>query len=108
MKRNGHKWARIVAERVADRIREVSPEGLGHWKLAFEIVATASDTFMDRLKEWETKDSADTRLNLEVASTTLIGAWAEAARQWKEAGRPPLEKPADVGKVEAGVGELVS
>jgi len=107
MKRNGHERARIVAERVADRIREVSPEGLGHWKLAFEIVATASDTFMDALAEWEAEDSTVTRSHLEVASADLIGAWAEAACQWKEAGCPTLEDT-NVREFQVGVGELVS
>ena len=105
MKRNGHERARIVAERVADRIREVSPEGLGHWKLAFEIVATASDTFMDALAEREAEDSTVTRSHLEVASADLIGAWAEAARQWKEAGCPTLDKTKG-RTVEANVEEL--
>ena len=99
--------ARIVCERVAERIHEVSPVGLGRWVPAFEVVAAASDTFMDRLKEWETEDSADTRLNLEVAGTTLIGAWAEASRQWKEEGRPSLAEAND-REAEGAVGELVS
>ena len=99
--------ARIVADRVAARIREVSPEGLGRWAPAFDFVATVSDTFMDALAEWEKEDSTDTRLNLEVASTTLIGAWAEAARRWREAGRPPLEEM-NANEVESDVGELVS
>lgn len=105
MKRNGHERARIVAERVADRIREVSPEGLGHWKLAFEIVATASDTFMDALAEWEAEDSTVTRSHLEVASADLIGAWAEAACQWKEAGCPTLNKT-NIKTVEVDVEKL--
>ena len=105
MKRNGHERARIVAERVADRIREVSPEGLGHWKLAFEIVATASDTFMDALAEWEAEDSTVTRSHLEVAGADLIGVWAEAACQWKEAGCPTLDKT-NVKTVEVDVEKL--
>ena len=89
--------ARIVAGRVAARIREVAPEGLGRWDLAWELVAAPSDAFMDRLAEWETTDSPLTRSQLETASADLVEAWAEAARQWTEAGRPTLE-----------VGELVS
>jgi len=100
--------ARIVCERVAALIREVVPVGLGRWSPAFEFVAAASDRFMDRLKEWETEDSAHTRLNLEAASKDLVEAWAEAARQWTEAGQPALERPTDGDKVEVGVGELVS
>ena len=92
-----HEKARIVAERVAALVREVAPEGLGHWDPAWELVAAPSDVFMDRLAEWEATDSPVTRSQLEAASTALVEAWAEAARQWAEAGRPTLE-----------VGELVS
>ncbi len=100
--------ARIVAERVAKRIHEVSPVGLGHWEPVWEIVGNPSDVFMDALAEWETEDSSDMRSKLEVASTDLIEAWAEAARRWKAAGRPPLEKANDVSAVETDVEELVS
>ncbi len=72
--------ARIVATRVADRIREVAPTGLGQFDLAWELVAAPSDVFLDALAEWETEDSPTTRSKLEAASTALISAWAEAAR----------------------------
>ena len=98
--------ARILAERVAARIREVSPEGLGSWDPAWDYIGDPSDVFMDALAEWEKADSPSTRSKLETASTDLIDAWAEAARRWNEAGSPPLEKPAD--EVESDVGELVS
>ena len=99
--------ARIVAERVAARIREVSPVGLGHWDPAFELVAAPSDAFMDALAGWQSEDSPATRSKLEAAATDLIEAWAEAARQWKEAGCPVLAETND-REAEAGVGELVS
>ena len=100
--------ARIVAERVAARIREVSPEGLGHWEPAWELVAGPSDRLLDALAEWEAEDSPATRSEVEAASTALVRAWAEAARRWKEAGRPPIETPSDADEVEIGVEELVS
>ena len=99
--------ARIVAERVAARIREVTPVGLGHWEPVWELVAEPSDRFMDALAEWQTGDSPSTRSKLEAASADLIETWAEAARQWKEAGSPPLGET-NVREFQAGVGELVS
>ena len=99
--------ARIVAERVAARIREVSPYGLGRWGPAWDHIDTPSDEFMDRLAEWERADTTDTRHTLKVASEVLIEAWAEAARQWKEAGCPTLAET-NAGKVRSDVGELVS
>ena len=100
--------ARIVAERVAERIREVAPSGLGRWGPVLGLVVRPSDFYMDALAEWETEDSPFTRSTLEAASTHLIDAWAEAARQWTMAGRPTLDDPADAIEVEVGVEELVS
>ena len=88
-----HEKARIVADRVAARIREVSPEGLGRWDPAWDHIGTPSDVFMDALKEWEKADSTDNRSKLEVASADLIEAWAEAARQWEAMGGPSLHEP---------------
>ena len=99
--------ARTVCERLAARIREVVPVGLGRWEPVWTLVASPSDVFMDALKEWENEDSPTTRPDLEAAFTDLVRAWAEAAHQWEEAGCPSLEETND-REVEAGVGELVS
>ena len=82
--------ARIVAQRVAARIREVVPVGLGHWGPVWDLVAMPSDVFMDALAEWQTEDSSSSRRKLQAASTDLISAWAEAALCWEEEGRPTL------------------
>ena len=100
-----HDKARVVAGRVTARVREVAPPGLGHWDLAWELVAQPSDVFMDALADWRAEDSFTTRMALEAASTVLVAAWAEAARQWEEAGRPTHGETDDV---EVGAGELVS
>ena len=91
-----HKKARIVAERVAARIREVAPEGLGHWHPAGDLVVPKADAFLDRLAEWETTDSPGTRARVETAGAALVEAWAGAARQWEEAGRPALGETDEV------------
>ena len=105
---NRREKARIVAGRVAKRIREVAPSGLGRWGSALGLVVTPSDVYMDALAEWEAEDSITNRVALEAASTALIDAWAEAARQWTAAGRPTLQDLADANAVEIGVEELVS
>ena len=98
---------RIVAQRVAWRISGVVPVGLGHWGPVWSLIATPSDAFFDALAEWQTGDSPSTRSKLEAASADLIETWAEAARQWKEAGSPPLDET-NVREFQAGIGELVS
>lgn len=85
--------ARILAERVAARIREVTPVGLGRWEPVWDLVAMLSDVFMDALAEWVAEDSPFTRSKLEAASVDLIDAWAAAARKWTEAGCPTLDEP---------------
>ena len=83
----GREKARIVAGRVAARIREVAPPGLGRWGPTWRLVDVPSDIFMDALKDWDTEDSPTTRSKLEAASAELIEAWAEATRTWEAAGR---------------------
>ena len=90
-----HEKARVVAERVASRIREVTPEGLGHWGPTWGLVDVPSDVYMDALAEWETEDTPTTRSELEAASAALIKSWAQARREWEEAGRPTHDEPED-------------
>ena len=102
---SANERARIVADRVAVRIREVVPEELGRWAPPWDYISSSSDVFMDALKEWENTDSPSTRSHVEVASTDLIGAWAEAARQWEAAGCPRLDG-SNTKADEVGVGEF--
>ena len=92
MKPDQHERARIVAERVVRRIREVVPAGLGHWGPSWGPVAVPSDMFYDRLREWEAEDSPATRSKLEAASAELIEVWKEVGRRWEAAGRPGFDK----------------
>ena len=85
--------ARVAAGRVADRVREVTPEGLGRWDRTWGFVAVSSDAFMDALAEWETEDTPTTRTELEATAAAFIGAWAQAGREWEAAGRPTHDEP---------------
>ena len=44
---------RILAEKVARRIGEVTPAGLGRWGDAWTLVEEPSDAFLDALAAWE-------------------------------------------------------
>ena len=90
---NRHEKARIVAGRVAARIREVAPPGLGRWGPTWRLVDAPSDACMDALAEWASEDTPTTRTALAAASKLLVEAWAEAARQWEAAGRPTHLEP---------------
>lgn len=77
----------LICARVAKRIGEVAPKGLGHWEEAWDIVAGPSDEFFDRLHEWESRDAPDTRAALEAAVNEFVRAWRRAAQAWETAGR---------------------
>ena len=85
--------ARIVAERVAVRLAQVTPEGLSRWGPTWGLVDVPSDVYMDALSLWEESDTPTTRSELEAASTALIGAWSSAAQKWEAAGRPTHDEP---------------
>lgn len=84
---------RRVAERVAHRIREVAPKGLGRWGPAWEHVAAPSDAFLDRLRAWERHDAPETREALQDAADDLVRAWRRADDAWDAAGRPEDAAP---------------
>lgn len=86
-----HERARVIAGRVAARVREVAPPGLGRWDLTWDLVAAPSDAFLDSLSEWEEADTPTGRSELSATATALVEAWAESARQWEAAGRPEPE-----------------
>ena len=98
---NRREKARVVAGRVAARIRDVSPEGLGRWAPTWGYIGAPSDAFIDALKDWEKVDSPSTRRRLESAIDALVEGWKEAARQWHDAGRPCL------AQAEPGIGATV-
>jgi hypothetical protein len=88
--------ARVVAGRVAARIRKVAPPGLGHWGPTWGLVDVPSDVYMDALSAWEEADTPTSRSELEAAGEALIEAWAAAGRRWEAAGRPTHDEPEKV------------
>ncbi|HSW29670.1 MAG TPA: hypothetical protein VLH75_09350 [Longimicrobiales bacterium] len=80
--------ARRILDAVVERVREVSPAGLGHWTPAWELVHRPGDRFLDALKLWQEEDSPGTRGALQGAAEAFVGAWQEAARRWEAEGRP--------------------
>lgn len=80
--------SRVVCERVAGRIREVSPAGLGRWGPTFEIVRDPSEGFLAALEGWLDDDTDQTRQDLQRAADALVRAWREAGRRFRERDRP--------------------
>lgn len=72
--------AKEICQRIAFEIDRVTPEGLGHWDLAWKIVEGPSNDFLDGLALWEEEDTERTRETLNWAATELVKAWAEAGQ----------------------------
>ena len=80
--------SRTLCRRLTQQIADEVPEGLGRWDGAWSIVAVPSDAFLDRLREWESLDNAETRERVNRAAGDLLAAWRRAAQEWDHAGRP--------------------
>ena len=70
--------ARKIAWSVAERIRQVSTEGLGRWDSAWELVAEPSDVFMDALYQWEQSGKPDDLDAVHRTAEALLDAWRKA------------------------------
>lgn len=81
---------RVLCQRVARRIGEVAPVGIGKWAPAWSMVSHASDDFLDRLWEWEGGDTPGSRAALTAAAASLVRGWRRAGVAWEDAGRPLL------------------
>jgi hypothetical protein len=85
-----HERARVVCNRVAERVAVVAPSGLGRWGHAWAMVEAPSTAFLDALLRWEHAETDEEALRDEVraAADTLVQAWTDAAKAWDAAGRP--------------------
>ncbi len=81
---------RQVAERVAEKIRDVTPAGLGAhgWDFSRAYVQPHEDPYLDALNAWAQQDTPDTRKALQRAAERYVGAWKRAGEEWQRVGRP--------------------
>jgi len=86
--------ARQVAERVAEKIRDVPPERLGSdgWEFTRQHVQHFEDPYLDALNAWGREDSEETRARLRDAAERFVGAWRRAGEEWEAAGRPQVRE----------------
>lgn len=85
---------RLICRRVAERVRKVAPEGIGHWDPAWDYVAAPSDRFLDALDVWLGDDNEETRSHLQAAADDLIQAWMKAGHEYESMKQPRDEVPA--------------
>ena len=85
---------RQVAERVAEKIGDVTPAGLGAhgWDFSRAYVQPHEDPYLDALNAWAKEDMPDTREALQRAAELYVGAWKRAGEEWEAAGRPQVRE----------------
>jgi hypothetical protein len=86
-----NEQGRLVAQKVVRRIGEVAPEGIGHWKPAFDEVREPSEAFLDALNAWEHEDTLATREALQAAADELVRAWRRVGEAWQAGGCPSFQ-----------------
>ena len=79
---------RRICEKLARRIGEVTPDGLGRWDEAWERVREPSDRFLDALTAYLEEDAPETRARVQRAADDLVRAWRSAGEAWKAQGPP--------------------
>lgn len=82
------KRGKVVCQRVAEKVREVTPPGLGRWDRLMEFVLEPDNRFFDALAVWLDHDNATTRADLQDAADNLVRAWRAAGRRFEAEGRP--------------------
>ena len=87
---------RHICGKVARRISEVAPQGLGRWDDAWDRVREPSDAFLDALAAFLEADTPETRDRIQRAADTLVRAWRLAGQEWEAHGRPGADAVEEV------------
>ena len=86
--------AKRIASIVAERVRQVSTEGLGRWEPTWEIVAVPSDRFMDSLYHWEQSGTRDNLEAVHQSAEALVNSWRVADTKFKVSRLADMKVPA--------------
>ena len=78
-----HERARNLCRRLSHDVAAVAPLGIGRWGPAWDIVESASTSFLDSLDAWERRegDVGDVR----EAYDAVVEAWRMAAAEYQGA-----------------------
>lgn len=89
MTREGRR--RLICQKLARRISEVVPPGMGRWDEIWDRVAEPSDRFLDALEAFLHADTPETRRHVYAAVDELVHTWRRAGQEWEALGRPQLQ-----------------
>ena len=76
----GHR----LCQRLAGRIADVAPRGIGHWDRAWEIVDGPSAAYVIALTSWEADPSDLTMQRVTDTYERVVEAWRQAAAEYAE------------------------
>ena len=73
-----------LCHRLAARVADIAPEGVGRWDRAWDIVAPADVAFMIALNAWESDPTENTKDCVKAAYNDVLDAWRRAAAEFEE------------------------
>lgn len=85
--------ARELCRRLTADVHAVAPPGLGRWGRAWQLVAGATDAFLDELHAWEHDGSRHRVEHIQHLYDEVVAAWAMAASEYLAARNGVMHAP---------------
>ena len=73
-----------LCRRLAERIAEIAPEGIGQVDWVWEIVAEPDASFVITLSAWESDPSEEAKARVKDAYNAVLDAWGRAAAEFEK------------------------
>ena len=75
---------RLLCQKLAEAVARITPEGIGGWDRAWEIVDGSSAEFMLALSSWETAPTDELRLRVSDCYDGVLAAWRQAGVEYTQ------------------------
>lgn len=88
-----HERAAELCRRLTADVRAVAPPGLGRWDRAWQLVAGATDAFLDELHAWEHDGSRARVERIQHLYDEVVAGWGMAASEYMATGIGVVHEP---------------
>ena len=72
-----------LCSRLAKRVAEIAPAGIGRWDRAWDIVAEPGAKFIVALTAWEAEPSSVTKERIRITYNNVLRAWRRAVAEYE-------------------------